>query len=328
MSSLADFNFSGDDPGPSTDPTVDPVDADPMSEGEPNSEEAYDDTNYKEPGLGEEFAGNEPTAFDSEGNADSPNIQKSDVVPIEVEAESVTKTNESNPVERDLDKDMEEALNLLVNLGLGDFVTGIIDEILEDESELEPEEVGRLQRIQDWVNKLQDAAQDIREFVATPGLDKIDGVILDQISDFFGSYGDIGSGYIDELRRARQNINSTIPTQSNFWGSLSRNAALLHRLFNGADDEDQLEPEDDQGDIDEAEGSTSPNDTDLEFIGLDDWLGIGPDQQDNVDYVDLNDYLSPDMHTVDEFVDLNDYMGDMIQESFLEEFMFVAQEEI
>lgn len=327
MPSLADFNFSGDDPGPSTDPTVDPVDADPMSEGQPTGEESYDDTNYKEPGAGEEFLGNEPTSFDSEGNADNPNIQRSDVTPIEVENPQVTETKTTNPVERDLEEGVEEALELLLNLGLKDFVLGTINEILEDKSELDPEEIGMLQRIKYWIDdlELKEARRNIDRAINYPN------TVVDQMSDDFfeGVRTELGiDDYYEDLRRARANIDSLIPNQNNFWKVLQRNALKLHNIFNKADDEDLIDEGEDQGDIDEAQGSLSPNDPDLEFIDLDDWLGADQSILDNVDYTDLNDYLAPDMHTVDEYIDLNDYLGDMIQESFLEEFMYVEQDDI
>lgn len=337
MPSMADFNFSGDDPGPSTDPTVDEVDASPMSES--TGEEAVDDTNYKEPGQGETFAGNDPTSFDSEGNAEQPNFQQSDVPPIEIEAEAVTNTvDTTNPVERDLDEaqELEEALNLLVNLGLKDYVLSILDdeEILNNQ----PREYRNLplkDRIRNVVRSISNSVLD--RAIANAEEKIIESYSLESYRDAVRSLQGQNFGRQAE-QEARdfldfmvfRDVGHTENLQAAFSGNIFTHLDRWHRnrAQQKMDDEDQIELGGDEGDIDEMDGSPSPNDS-LEYIDINDWLDPLSDPNTDLQYTDLNDALqSVDMHVVDEYIDLNDYMGDTVMESFLEEFMYVSQEEI
>lgn len=83
MPSLWDFNFTGDDPGPDTDPTPDGV----FGEELPGEDDA---TNYQEPGYGETFGGGDPTVFSNQGDPDEPEEQTSDVPPIETDEQTAT----------------------------------------------------------------------------------------------------------------------------------------------------------------------------------------------------------------------------------------------
>lgn len=78
MPSLFDFNFTGDDPGPDTDPMLDNPDS--QHDGED------DRANYEEPGRGLTFTGHDPTSFSGRGNAEEPTKQESDVPPIDMVA--------------------------------------------------------------------------------------------------------------------------------------------------------------------------------------------------------------------------------------------------
>lgn len=105
MASLWDFDFTGDDPGPDTDPT-------------PDSTNGYDDwpfdlveddaTDYKEPGVGDTFLGQDPTVFAAEGNPDEPGAQTSDVPPLEAEQQTATNNDPQNFGEKDDPESQEQ----------------------------------------------------------------------------------------------------------------------------------------------------------------------------------------------------------------------------
>jgi hypothetical protein len=71
-----DFNFTGDDPGPQTDPMPDA--------GDGWEEAVFEDdaANYREPGRGGAFSGEDPSVWDGEGDPDEPEYQGSDVPPV------------------------------------------------------------------------------------------------------------------------------------------------------------------------------------------------------------------------------------------------------
>jgi hypothetical protein len=95
MPSMADFNFAGDDPGPSTDPEIDPVDYDPDDPNSTDDDGVEDDVaDYQEPGQDDTFIGAEPTVFGAEGDPNEPEAQNSDVPPIETTAQRIRNWND------------------------------------------------------------------------------------------------------------------------------------------------------------------------------------------------------------------------------------------
>lgn len=108
MASLVDFDFTGDDGGPDTDPT--PFDiSNEMSPDTVSSDGIQDDaTNYVEPGVGDTFAGQDPTVFAAEGDPDEPESQTSDTPPLEAEQQTATYNDPKNLGEKDDPESQEQ----------------------------------------------------------------------------------------------------------------------------------------------------------------------------------------------------------------------------
>lgn len=146
MPSFQDFNFTGDDPGPDTDPTPEGNLFDWNTYLDENFEQDIgpdgiedDATNYREPGVGDSFLGQDPTVFAAEGDPDEPTAQTSDVPPIETEQQ----TAEENPDPRMLgEKDDPEAQEAIGDNQEGDVEDDDSDPALikQAEDDVDPTE--------------------------------------------------------------------------------------------------------------------------------------------------------------------------------------------
>lgn len=90
MANLYDFWFTGDDPGPDTDPFPDSFLYEGYAVDDPLTED--DRLNFQEPGYGETFGGGDPTVFQSTGDPDEPDVQEDAAIIPAIETEEQTAT--------------------------------------------------------------------------------------------------------------------------------------------------------------------------------------------------------------------------------------------
>lgn len=107
MAKFYDQNFGDDEPGPDTDPTPD-IDNDE----ENNIDDGLtpiDQTNYQEPGIGDSFAGEDPSVWEAEGNPEKPEAQTDQATsPIEIDNQSATVPDGGGTFGRNDDPDAKE----------------------------------------------------------------------------------------------------------------------------------------------------------------------------------------------------------------------------
>lgn len=107
MAKFTDNNFGDDEPGPDTDPIPD-IDNDE----ENNIDDGLtptDQTNYQEPGIGDSFAGEDPSVWEAEGNPEKPEAQTDQATsPIEIDSQSATVPDGGGTFGRNDDPDAKE----------------------------------------------------------------------------------------------------------------------------------------------------------------------------------------------------------------------------
>lgn len=208
MARFNDFNFADDGGGPDTDPTPGEflIDDDEEDDGDLQSTDPTDTlpsdaTNYTEPGEGDSFAGEDPSVWSGNGNANEPEAQVDQAsTPVEIGEQSSTTPYDPSYGRRDDPDSVENVSDEAVGDDESDDanVEEIIAKPYVDEDELEPDDrytetEHLIQTVDEYLLQLE---SDIDELMESDIFGDDEFFDIDDVIDYDDEYNIPGLGEI------------------------------------------------------------------------------------------------------------------------------------